>query len=190
MAYTHVSWPRRLCMAAGLAVGMACCQHGFLSPMCDGQEPIPSSSEPGLFCKIQTYCGRMMARQPYRPFDNHYPRFHPVPTSPVFPSLYDVAVASGAAPLPANRSPGETGPLVAPKNEASPPAPLPELIPTPPAKPGQSTAPRTPSPQRQASRSNPAASWIFLPASDPSVKEEGHSGHARQVASESGPIVR
>jgi len=187
----RLSWRTwRLLTALGLAVGMAFCQPGCLTGVCLGEEACPVC-EPSIPCRIRAFCGRMMAPTPYRPFDDHYPRFHPVPTSPVFPSLYDIGAANVGATRPSGRSEAKAGPAAAPDSGAPEPAPLPELIPTPPAKVDGSPLPSSPPPQRQGSRRNwGAASWIFLPAETPGGKAEGHSGRAREMASEGERLVR
>jgi len=177
-----------LLTAAGFTVAMACCRHGWPTAVCLGEETLPPC-ESSLSCRVRAFCGRMMPHEAYRPFDDHYPRFHPVPTSPVFPSLYDISLANGALARPAGRS--ERGPVASPENEAPQPVPLPEVVPTPPANPSESRVPAAPIPQRQSLRRNlGTASWIFLPGEMPSVREDGQSGRAREMASEGGRLVR
>jgi hypothetical protein len=190
MVFWRSRWTWLLLAASGLTVGMTWFQPGSLIAVASGEEACPPT-EQSLQCRIQTLCRRVMGPSPYRPFDDHYPRFHPVPTSPVFPSLFDGTTANPGAGRPGRRSDIKAGPMAVPDREAPEPAPLPELVPTPPAKPGELRIPNPPSSQRQTTRRNwGATSWIFLPAGTSGEKPEGLSGRTHEVATEGGLLVR
>lgn len=152
-----------------------------------GDEACCSKGDWPLVAKIRAACQSVAGRQPYRPFADHYPRFHPVPVSPVFPSLYDTASAAGTS-VPAGEQPART----------LPPKLVPRPIPTTP----QEAAP-LPSPNsgdkthggnhvvpRQASRPATGISWIFLPAAPPASQEASPSQQGSKVADRVQRVVR
>ncbi len=152
-----------------------------------GDDFCNSTTEGWFVSKIRAACQRATGRQPYRPFADHFPKFHPVPVSPVFPSLYDPGPASrtsaaaelrepreplhGRLPKLIPEKPIEMSPLPAPKQEENPgtmPAPMP----------------------RQASRSPSSTPWIFLPAAQQTPLDSGSSQPVSKVASHAERIAR
>ena len=114
-----------------------------------------------LRCRILAVRGALIPFEPYRPFDEHFPRFHPVPTSPVFPSLYVAASAPTLGRGTEVDGPGGSGPQ---RKPPALPAPLPEVIPTPEPEPDKTAALSHASlPIGAVSRRSAAISWIFLP---------------------------
>jgi hypothetical protein len=174
----------RLAIATGLILAFA----GVAFRPAVGDEACNSCPDWDISGRIKAACHRMLAREPYRPYDDHYPRFHPVPVSPVFPSLYEPPSASGTAPRKEVPPQRKTSPAPAPHQV---PAPLPELLPTPPAKPGSTPAPTRPPVPRQASqRMGPVSSWIFYPAARPAPQDETPLEGGSSVASQGGRLAR
>ncbi len=171
-----------------IAVSFALAFAGIVANPTMGDETCDSCSEWSLSGRIQAGCHRLLAREPYRPYDDHFPRFHPVPVSPVFPSLYEPASAAGATVRSGEPSQRKIGPAVSPHQL---PAPFPELVPTPPAKSGGGSTPARPAVPREASRrAVHSVRWIFLPAATPAPKDEWHLERGGDVASEGGRLVR
>lgn len=167
-------------LITGLAVVWAFCVSAM------GEQACSSCTEWSLSGRFQAACHRALAREPYRPFDDHFPRFHPVPVSPVFPSLYESPPAVGRA------AQGED-----PRQRKIPaavpypiPAPLPELVPTPQPNSGGGTGPQRPLVPRQASRKAITGSWIFLPAARPALQDESPLQRESEMASQAGRLVR
>jgi hypothetical protein len=167
-------------LAAGLA---AVWVFGVLAM---GEEACSSCSEWSLSGRIQEACHRALARQPYRPFDDHYPRFHPVPVSPVFPSLYESPSAAGRAAqgkdLHQRKIPAAVPYPI--------PATLPELVPTPQPNSGGALSPQRPPVPRQASRKAITGSWIFLPAAKPALQDESPLQRESEMAAQAGRLIR
>lgn len=146
-----------------------------VAPSCEGCqgggecEPCPAKcGRPGLLRRGGLLRG-LFARvgQPHLrrgPVEEHFPRFHPVPTHPVFGGAAAVCPVSSPAATPLTSpslEPAEIVPVPAspPKSLNPPPAPLPEAAPSAPLpqqgdKPGEAGA---------ASNAKPKADWQFDP---------------------------
>lgn len=156
-----------------------------------GQEACSSSTDGCLAARIRSACQRAAGRQPYRPFDDHFPRFHPVPVSPVFPSLYETASAVGTASAGKPQQPREQSPHWVPY-------PIPDRLPAMPREVSPSPAPKTgeapnavhPPAPRQASRWPSGTSWIFLPAAPPASQDASPPGAGGKVASHAQRVAR
>jgi hypothetical protein len=156
--------------------------HAMGNEMCD------SCRECRLAGRIQAACRQMREREPYQPFDDHFPRFHPVPVSPVFPSLYEPPATSRTAIQPGESKQRKMGPVPIPHQI---PVPLPEVVPTPPAKSGANPVPnRVLVPRQALQRPATGGSWIFLPASRPVPQGESPLDRGSEVASQGGRLAR
>ena len=176
-AWNPVFWRRLLAIICLIAVFGCRGGHGgrlIRRDPCDGSP-----------CQCER-C-RMAARrgghplEPYRPFDDHFPRFHPVPTQPVFPSLANFHAAEGAklAPVPASDSPKRGA---SPETEKTPPAPLPEVLSTPPSRPEWKPMPGSPGARTTPSGSSSTEkSWVFRPAT---VAEPNHGSRGESSSDE------
>jgi len=151
----------------------------------------PPCQRPFSGC-LRSAWARMVPLEPYRPFDDHFPRFHPVPTNPVFPSLYEPNSA-GAGVVRSERTPRERIPRSPPPQPGITSPVIPEVVPTPPPKPSGPPVPKSSSGPREAVRpSSTSTAWIFLPAAVPESKGDRHPrrGQEQEMASESGRVLR
>jgi len=114
----------------------------------------------------------------------NHPRFHPVPTRPVFQASFD-SIAGGqvqpvptASPTPVSPSLPDPPPLMEVKPPAMPPTP--EKIHTPDPEPSHSKDRLTQGPPRAVTRRAPS-SWIFQP-STPAVPQKPRQAKAYPTA--------
>lgn len=116
-------------------------------------------------------------------YHNH-PRFHPVPTQPVFQPRPDRFFLADVGPPPeVHRTPVPTA-AERPPISPAPQDPEPEVIPAPPAGSPQGWKPRGPEHQ-EASGDGP--NWIFRPAVD--HRRDPMTPAQRHVETGSGPII-
>jgi len=152
-----------------------------------GEEACCSNTNGCLVARIRDACRLAAGRQPYRPFDDHFPRFHPVPVSPVFPSLYDTASAANTSAVRREQPPREAVP-------GSVPYPIPakpqEAAPLPSPKTSEGPKPLNPLVPRQALRSMTGTSWIFLPAVHSVPQESSAAQSGNKVAAQAQQVVR
>jgi len=164
-------WPERLTHET---VAADTCEQGCdQGPVCpEGECESCGGPLAGLWCRLCSKRGRLRGlfqRATTVEYYNH-PRFHPVPTRPVFQACFDsIAVGQPWMSPTANQMPTSGAlPNPPPPVEVNPPQmpPTPENIRTPDPEPNRNDR-LTRGPQRPVERRD-ASSWIFQPSAAPS----------------------
>lgn len=162
---------------------------------CDGTASSPSESYQTCGLGARFLGGRLLAR-PALPVQTtapaRFPRFHPVPTQPVFSrsELASTEPAGAAAPADAGGHPAPLPPATFSGRKG--PAAIPTPVGPPPPSSGQKGPEAIPTPAGQPAAAAggggaQAGSWVFRPAQRPTEKSPG--GRGPKVASSGGSEV-
>ncbi len=140
-------------------------QVGYASPSGEGLCGQCGSSLPAnLACRT---CGHHRQNAAAEVGYYNHPRFHPVPTRPVFSPRTDEAMVAGGQVMPVQAQTPSAQPIpAAPQIRLAPPTPVPEEIRAPRPQPLPTADRVTASPGRTDSVS-PSFSWIFNPSTKP-----------------------
>ena len=152
--------------------GCCCPSGGLMARLCNRWPDGTVPDTPGAAGVPRVRTARRQARPARDNCEGYYnhPRFHPVPTQPVFgPRTESLAACSNQKGTPDGSAPG------APKGVPSPSVPSspksgPELMPLPPTPPNPPTTKRgDAAPERLAVAPADGSSWIFAPSLPPSA---------------------